>query len=200
MNFGSPDLNQFHSQFHHYIMLDIDPASLVISLIALLAFIWPLYYYSRKQKLKLKSQKDYLDNIRQLSQLQFDHEDHWRGLYGMGLDIKNKKLIYVFYETPSETKTIDLHKAHRIFVQKTEHELSNGKEKRQVLDHLAIQIECSDKNHILEIYDSNRLSDLDGEWPLAKKWENILKSLVKENKVEISGIKSHKGNATSLFS
>lgn len=181
-------------------MLDIDPASLGISLIVLLAFIWPLYYYSRKQKLKVKSQKEFLEKIRQSSQLQFDHEDHWRGLYGMGLDIKNKRLIYVFYGTPSETKTIDLHKAHRISVQKVEHEISNGKEKRQILDHLEIQIDYMDKTHVLEIYDCDKLSDLDGEWPLAKKWENILKPLVKENRVEISGVKSQKGNAASMIS
>lgn len=181
-------------------MLDIDPVSLGISLTALLAFVWPLYYYSRKQKLKLESQKKFLEKIRQSSNLQFDQRDHWRGLYGMGLDIKNKKLIYVYYGNPQEIKTIDLQMAHRIFIQKTEHELSNGKEKKQILDHLAIQIECSDKTHILEIYDSNRFSDLDGEWPLAKKWENILRPLVKDNKAEISGIKSQKGNATSLIS
>jgi hypothetical protein len=181
-------------------MLDIDPASLGISLILLLAFIWPLYYYSRKQKSKLKSQKEFLEKICQSSQLQFDHEDHWRGLYGMGLDIKNKKLIYVFYETPTETKTIDLQKAHRIFIQKTEHELSNGKEKRQILDHLAIQIDCMDKTHVLEFYDCNRFSDQDGEWPLAKKWENILKSLVKENKIENPAVNSLKGNLTSMVS
>jgi hypothetical protein len=165
-------------------MLDIDPASLGISLIALLAFIWPLYYYSRKQKRRLKSHQEFLDKIRQASQLQFDHEDHWRGLYGMGLDIKNKKLIYVYFGTPSETKTIDLQKAHRISVQKVEHEISNGKDKRQIIDHLAVHIECMDKTHVLEIYDCDKLSDLDGEWPLVKKWESILKPLVKENKIE----------------
>lgn len=181
-------------------MLDIDPASLGISLIALLAFIWPLYYYSRKQKRRLKSQQEFLDNIRQASQLQFDHEDHWRGLYGMGIDIKNKRLIYVFYGTPSETKTLDLQKAHRVSVQKVEHEISNGKEKKQVLDHLAIHIDYMDKTHVLEIYDCDKLSDLDGEWPLAKKWENILKPLVKENRVEILEVKSLKGNPKSLIS
>ncbi|WP_373522888.1 hypothetical protein [Aquiflexum sp.] len=181
-------------------MLDIDPASLGISLIALLAFIWPLYYYSRKQKLKLKSQQEFLDKIRQASQLHFDHEDHWRGLYGMGLDIKNKKLIYVFHGTPSETKIIDLQKAHKISFQKTEHEISNGKEKRQILDHLAIQIDCVDKSHVLEFYNCDRFSDLDGEWPLAKKWENILKPLVKENKIEIYRLDTLKGSAVSLIS
>jgi hypothetical protein len=181
-------------------MLDIDPASLGISLIVLLAFIWPLYYYSRKQKLKVKSQKEFLEKIRQSSQLQFDHEAYWRGLYGMGLDIKNKKLIYVLYGTPSETKHIELQKAHRIFIQKIEHELSNGKEKRQVLDHLAIQIDCLDKTHVLEFYDCNKFSDLDGEWPLVRKWENILKSLVKENRIENDGVKSLRGNPKSLIS
>jgi hypothetical protein len=181
-------------------MLDIDPASLGISLILLLAFIWPLYYYSRKQKLKLKSQKEFIDKIRQSSKLQFDHEDHWRGMYGIGLDIKNKKLIYVFFGTPSETKTIDLQKARNISIQKTEHEVGNGKEKRQVLDHLAIQIDCLDKIHVLEFYDCNKFSDLDGEWPLVIKWESILKPLIKENRIENPAVNSLKGNLTSMVS
>lgn len=67
-------------------------------------------------------------------------------------------------------------------------------------DHLAIHIDYMDKTHVLEIYDCDKLSDLDGEWPLAKKWENILKPLVKENRVEISGVKSQKGNAASMIS
>lgn len=181
-------------------MLDIDPASLGISLTLLLAFIWPLYYYSRKQKLKLQLQKEFLEKVRQSSQCQFDHIDQWRGLYGMGLDIKNKKLIYVFFGTPSETKTIDLQKTRHISIQKTEHEVGNGKEKRLILDYLAIQIDCLEKTHILEFYDCNRFSDLDGEWPLVRKWVNILKPLVKENRIGNNGLNIPKANFESFIS
>jgi hypothetical protein len=160
-------------------MLDIDPASLGISLLALSAFIGPLYYYSKKLKQKLNSQKEFIKQLGQSNNLQFSELDFWRGLYAIGLDSNQRKLVYVNFSDQTETVVIDLEKVHKIVILKREHQLSNGKDKRDILDHLALLIDTFDQNHKLEFYDSEKFSDNDGEWPLIQKWHNMLKPLVK---------------------
>ena len=176
-------------------MLDIDPASLGISLLALVAFIGPLYYYSRKLKQKLNSQKEFIKKLGQTKNLQFSELEFWRGIYAIGLDFKQRKLVYVKFNDQIETVVIDLDKAYKINIIKKEHQLSNGKEKRNILDHLTLSIDTIDENHKLEFYDSERFSDNDGEWPLIQKWHDLLKPLVKrKNEIELPQVNIPKTN------
>ena len=162
-------------------MIDIDPVTLIVSAICMGAFIAPLAY----QNFKVKSsesllQKSFLEMAQQ-NGIQPEIQERWRNHYQLGLDPKSKKLIYHRYGAYPSQSIIDLSGISKVTLDEKNHMVQVKKEKRVIIDYLALQLHYKDPNHptkSLEIYDGELFSDLAGERVLAGNWKTLLEKTI----------------------
>jgi len=169
-------------------MFDIEPISLVISLVIMLLFSTPFVIFKRKQSQKIKAQKLFLEQLQAKAGLKFDQSDDWRDRYFIGLDSERKVLVYVIFGTENTVHQIDLFKATDVKVLKMEREAKVEGKPINVIDSLNLKIQLmGDKpdSKILEFYDSELFSDNLGELPLIQKWQGNLKAILKKNEIAI---------------
>jgi hypothetical protein len=169
-------------------MIDIEPVSLVISMVLIFLFSIPFIIFKRKQSEKIKSQKLFLEKLETNSYLKFDQTDTWRDLYFIGMDSARKILVYVKFGTENTIHKIDLDKVTDVKLLKMERPLNGEGKALHILDNLILKIEIyGDKTEIkmLEFYDSELFSDNMGELPLIQKWEKILKPFIKYRESKI---------------
>ncbi len=163
-------------------MLDIDPVTLIVSSILLMAFIVPFAYQAIKVKKASKVlASNFLDFVKDagINPVQIEK---WRNHYTLGLDPSQNKLVYFRYGDYPEQTVVDLKEVKRISLQEKNRPVMVGKEKRNILDYLAIQFHFIDSNHLpktLEIYDGELFSDHAGERVIANKWIEILSRQLK---------------------
>ena len=165
-------------------MFDIEPVSLVISLVLIILFSSPIVLYKRKQSQKIKFQTHYIEEMGSKSNLKFDESDRWRDLYFIGLDSVRKILVYVKFGPENTIHQIDLSKASDVKLEKMEREIKIEGKPQNIIDGLNLKIEIhGDKaeTRMLEFYDSELFSDNMGELPLVQKWEKTLKTMIKNN-------------------
>ncbi|SIT16806.1 hypothetical protein [Belliella pelovolcani] len=166
-------------------MLDIDLLTLTIAVLAMIAFIIPFYLQYRKlnnQKMGIQKQ---LQEFKSLNQLNIDQEETWRSKYYLGLDRSNKKLIYANWTAEIKIDLIDLTQIGKVSIQESARFVGLGSSKRRVCDLILLKLKLNqqDKEHTLELYDAEKFSDLQGEGPLAKKWEGIIQQEIKRKLV-----------------
>ncbi|MCH6235164.1 hypothetical protein [Cognataquiflexum rubidum] len=167
-------------------MFDIEPVTLVLSLVIIALITSPFVIYKRKQSHKIKAQKLFMEQMESGSNLKFDHADSWRDLYYIGLDTGKKALVYVKFEPEKTAHQIDLSWATDIQLVKIERAVEIDGKPANVIDRLSLKIEISNEKKgakILEFYDCDQFSDNMGEWPLIQKWEKLLKPIVKSNQI-----------------
>ncbi|WP_194776120.1 hypothetical protein [Pararhodonellum marinum] len=164
-------------------MIDIEPVSLGISLLALLAFVAPFYFHHRKQSKRKTQQREIMESLAKTHQLNLNEVDYWRNLYGIGIDLSKKKLLYAKFDANPLTHLVNLDQCCELSEIKKTHQTGQGKNKNVVLDYLALKLD-GEKEVVLEFYDSDIFSDNDGEHPLMQKWQIIIQScLTKLEKV-----------------
>ncbi|MCL6257560.1 hypothetical protein M3O96_00565 [Aquiflexum sp. TKW24L] len=165
-------------------MFDIEPVSLVISMVLILLFSAPFVIYKRNQSQKIKSQNLFIEQLASGSNLKFDESDNWRDLYFIGFDSGRKNLVYIKFGPEKTVHHIDLSKATDILLVKVERSITMDGKPVNVIDGLTLKIETYDEKRdviSLEFYDSELFSDNMGELPLIQKWEKIVKPIVKAN-------------------
>lgn len=165
-------------------MFDIEPISLVISMVIMLLFSTPFVIFKRKQSKKIKAQKLFLDQWQNKAGLKFDQSDDWRDRYFIGLDSERKVLVYVIFDAENTVHQIDLSKASDVKVLKMEREVKVEGKTTNVIDSLSLKIDLMGEKEaakILEFYDSDLFSDNLGELPLIQKWQEKLKAILKNN-------------------
>lgn len=165
-------------------MFDIEPVTMVLSLVIIALFTTPFVIYKRKQSQKIKDQRLFIEQLESGSNLKFDHSDSWRDLYFIGIDMGKKVLVYVKFGPEKTTHQIDISRATEIQLLKIERSVEIDSKKSTVIDGLSLKIEISGEKKevkILEFYDCELFSDNMGEWPLIQKWEKMLKPIVKDN-------------------
>ncbi|PZX55798.1 hypothetical protein [Algoriphagus chordae] len=105
--------------------------------------------------------------------------ERWRNHYHLGLDSQFKKVVYHRFGTYPEQSVIDLNEVHKVSIQEKIRFVQVGKEKRYILDFLALQFHFKDRMHspkTIEIYDGLLFTSLAGEKGIAEKWQRILES------------------------
>lgn len=103
--------------------------------------------------------------------------ERWRNHYHLGLDSQYKKLVYHRFGSYPEQSLIDLRDVNKVSIQEKIRHVQVGKEKRYILDFLALQFHFKDISHApktIEIYDGELFSDMAGERGIAEKWQKIL--------------------------
>jgi hypothetical protein len=169
-------------------MFDIEPVSLVISLVLIILFSLPIVLYKRKQSQNIKSQELFLEQIKSESNLQFAESDKWRDLYFIGLDPVKNILVYIKFGSENTIHKIDLSKSTELQLVKNERTATIQGKPVNVIDGLYLKINNKEEKggeRVLEFYDSELFSDNLGELPLIQKWEKTLKPIVKYNQSQL---------------
>lgn len=157
-------------------MLDIDITTLAISAIFTVAFITPLYWNYRKMIQKEKIAEKLIQSLKANEKLDLSEKDFWNGQYFIGLDPVKKVLVYSENIHIHEPMILDLNQMKGIKMEEKSHEFN----KRKIVDELALMVHPLQKAAFpLEFYDAEKFSSMDAEPVLIKKWESLIKPLLK---------------------
>jgi hypothetical protein len=169
-------------------MFDIEPVSLVISLVIITLFSAPFVIYKRTQSQKIKAQSLFLEQLETGNNLKFDQSEKWRDLYFIGLDSFRKILVYVKFGAENTIHHIDLSKATDVKLLQMEREVKVDGRPLNVIDNLTLKIESHGEKRetiLLEFYDCELFSDNMGELPIIQKWEKTVKLILKNNPSQV---------------
>lgn len=164
-------------------MNDIEPVTLIVSAIILVGFITPLVFQRFKNKNTLNAQQATFSEFAERNNARPTLHEQWRNHYHLGIDPDAKKVVYHRFGTYPEQSVIDLNGVKRVSVQEKSRVVVKGKEKRFIIDYLALQFHFKDETHLpktIETYDGDLYSNMIGERGLTERWrqniENLLKS------------------------
>jgi hypothetical protein len=162
-------------------MFEFDSVTLIAALVLSLAFAAPFYYNHKINKKKIALRTHLLHQTAKEKGLVISKFELWRERYIIGLDSTKGRVLYIQYlETPI-IADIDLSKVRSMEILERNHEVGKGKEKRKVIDNL--ELVFYNKNNesfmAIEFYDGELFSDMEGELPLIKEWQTMLKTSLK---------------------
>jgi hypothetical protein len=164
-------------------IIDIEPVSFGISLAALAAFILPIYIGKKKQiSLHHQNQKKFLNEANK-NGLLLEKKDFWRDGYAIGIDNGKNKVLYMDTRSNPQFKLICTDEITEIKLRRESRNFGKGLKKEEIIDKLSLNIITnSPLSNKLELvfFDGERHSDLSGEWPLIKKWNEILTANIKQ--------------------
>ncbi|MDR7131952.1 hypothetical protein J2X69_004318 [Algoriphagus sp. 4150] len=164
-------------------MISIDPVTLVVSSLAMVATASPFVYYSYKLKKISSAQLASFEEFSVAKNVVPTQHERWRNHYHLGLDNQSKKLIYHRFGSYPEQSLIDLGEVGKVSIQEKIRKVPVGKETRYILDFLALQFHFKDASHspkTIEIYDGELFSDMAGERGIAEKWQKILEAQLRD--------------------
>lgn len=165
-------------------MLDIDPITLAISLVLFAAFCATFVYHIRKQRKTTKQQQARFVLLAKDAHISPNKADFWRNKYALGLDERQRQLLYVKFGEEEIVQLLDLGYPFELKSYKqTDSEMAEkGQVADQYMDRMGLQISVKapvPKNYTLEFYNSALFSDQMGEIVLLRKWEEFLRGLAK---------------------
>jgi len=162
-------------------MTDIDPVTLVVSALLLMIFVAPFVYQSFKNKNILSLQQATFSEFAERQNVRPTLHEQWRNHYHLGIDPEAKKVVYHRFGSYPEQTIIDLKEVKRVSVQEKSRLVIVGKEKRFIIDYLALQFHFKDESHspkTLETYDGDLYSDMAGERGLTMRWKENIEKLI----------------------
>ncbi|WP_114749754.1 hypothetical protein [Pleomorphovibrio marinus] len=165
-------------------MFEIDIPSLLIAVVAISAFIAPLYIqYLRVKKTRLRKESE-LNRFLEENSLRINNFDFWRSFYYVGIDSSQMKLVYAKGSEQFSTDIIDLKDISYAKIRESSRTLGEKESKRKVIDHLTLELVDASGNvsHMLEFYDGEKYSDLLGETVLIKKWQDQVNVVLKKSR------------------
>ncbi len=163
-------------------MQNIDMTTVLLSLILTVAFAAPFIYYSFKNKNAEKLLSKNFNEFAKQYGISPTLVDKWRNHYTIGLDKSTKKLVYFSYGDFPQQVVINLEEVQKVTLQEKFRSITVGKEKRNILEFLALQFHFKDPDHLartVEVYDGNLFTDQMGERVIAKKWLEVLSQELK---------------------
>jgi hypothetical protein len=165
-------------------MLDIEPVTLVISLVLFAAFCAPFVYHISKQRKTTRQQQTRFALLAKDAHISPTTVDFWRNKYALGLDERQRQLLYVKFGEEETVQLLDLGYPFELKTYKqTESNLAEkGPVADKYMDRMGLQISLKapvPKNYTLEFYNSEYFSDQMGEIVLLRKWEEILRGVAK---------------------
>jgi hypothetical protein len=163
-------------------MFDIEIISMLIAIVAILAFIAPFYIqYLRVKKMKLRKASE-LNRFLEENKLQINDFDFWRNFYYVGIDSSQMKLVYANGADQFSNELVDLKDINYAKIRESFRILGEKESKRKVIDLLILELIDASGNvrYMLEFYDGEKYSDLLGETVLVKKWHDQVNAVIKK--------------------
>ncbi|WP_425638291.1 hypothetical protein ACPUEN_02710 [Algoriphagus yeomjeoni] len=163
-------------------MLEIDPVIVIMSSILTVAFCLPFAYQMRKNKNKEVLLKAEITSLAESSGAKPEITEFWRQRYAIGLDSSLGVLLYLQQEPKHLVQTLDLKNFKKVNITKIFEETSDKTHVHKLPEYISLDFipkSPEDKNVVLEIYDGEEFSDLQGETVLAEKWAALLNILIR---------------------
>lgn len=154
----------------------------------LATFLVPIAYFQLKQKRKIRAIQNVFHDVENKHQLNITRQEIWRESYGIGIDEKAGKVLYLnTNEGGTGPVIIDLEGVSkcRIFQEKRKVN-SSGNIPQTVTDRLGLgfQFRNSDEPEvILEFYNGKEGAIINGEHALTEKWISIIRTCLKKSYV-----------------
>jgi hypothetical protein len=165
-------------------MIDIDPVTMSLSFILFGAVCAPFIYQSIQQTKKRKILLQKLSEIASQLNGKLIQTENWRNQYAIGIDPENKILAYIRSSEQPMAISIDLKQVKSAKINKINRELKIEKDKRIIVDYVSIELNYlleGSQPTILEFYDAEFFTDLNGESVLAEKWVELISGLLVQN-------------------
>ena len=143
----------------------------------------PFIYYSYKIKKLTTANLASFEEFSTSNNVSPTQHERWRNHYHLGLDSQSKKLVYYRFGSYPEQSVVNLKEVNKVSIQEKNRHIQVGKEKRIVLEFLALQFHFKDSSHspkTIEIYDGELFTDVAGERGIAEKWQRILEKNMKD--------------------
>lgn len=166
-------------------MFEIDYIGLMVSMVLLAAFMMPIYLNVKKNNKKKKALVTEINKLALENGILLQNIDSWRNSYIIGLDPVKKKLIYISDHSEQNVNIIDLSNLESVGVHSKNHQVGSGNESYKITDLLELQLHFKGgKNNsiCLGFYDCDLHSDLQNEYPLIKKWHQLLLNMKEDEK------------------
>lgn len=159
-------------------MFDFDSITLLIAIVSMIAFAFPFVIYSKKITKENIQKSTKLEEFIKSQQLNVTVKELWRDRYFVGMDLHQRKLVYVQNLQEFQPIVIQLDDINHVAKHEASRMLGSGKNQRKIIDELHLQLvgKSGKLKASLEIYNGEIFSDLSGEPVLIEKLENILKS------------------------
>jgi len=158
-------------------MFPFDTASLALITVGIALVASPFIYYSYKLKKQTSMHFATFEEFSVKHNVSPAQHEYWRNHYHLGLDSQYQKLIYHRFGPYPEQSLIDLKEVSKISLQEKTRKVEIGKERRYILEYLALQFHFKDASHppkTIEMYDGSLFTSQAGERALAEKWLGIL--------------------------
>lgn len=162
-------------------MFEIEPVTLIVSALLLVGFVIPFIFQSFKNKNNLILQQATFSEFAEMNNARPTLHEQWRNHYHLGVDPETKKVVYHRFGSYPEQTVIDLKEVLKVSVQEKSRVVVVGKEKRFIIDYLALQFHFKDESHspkTLETYDGDLYSDMAGERGLTARWKDNIEKLL----------------------
>lgn len=149
--------------------------TLIILSVALIGMVcMPLILTNIKQKRKSNLLRERLKSEFNLQDLKASDFETWRETYCIGLDQKNKQLLFLnTLENEVLVQKIDLKQVSFCKPIRKFREIKKGKEKSQIISKVTLELDQFDehkKPFIIELFDEEKSDYLINEWELAQTW------------------------------
>ncbi|MEP1953998.1 MAG: hypothetical protein ABJ333_04335 [Algoriphagus sp.] len=155
--------------------------TLLVSAVCFMAFTAPFIYQALKNKKSLMLQQGTFTEFAASNNVKPTQHEHWRNHYHLGVDTEAKKVIYHRFGSYPEQSVIDLNDIKSVSLQEKNRVVVVGKEKRFIIDYLALQFHFKDPSHspkTIETYDGKLYSDMAGERGLTERWKQKIEKLL----------------------
>jgi predicted transcriptional regulator len=165
-------------------MIDIDPVTMSLSFLLFGAVCTPFIYHSIKDTKKRKVLMLKLSELASLKNGMPTHSEIWRNQYAIGLDSEKKVLVYLRSSDQPLTSTIDLQQVKSAKIQKITREVKSDSSKRTIVDYVGIELSYLQERSnptVLEFFDAELFTDLNGESVLAEKWVDLISNSLNKN-------------------
>lgn len=163
-------------------MLEIDPVIVIMSSILTIAFCLPFAYQMRKNKNKEVLIKAELNTLAESLGAKPEITECWRQRYAIGLDSSLGVLLYLQQEPKHVAQTLDLKNFKKVNITKIFEETSGKAHLHKLPEYIGLNLipkSSDDENVVLEFYDGEEFSDLQGESVMAEKWAALLNNLIR---------------------
>ncbi|MBE0663519.1 MAG: hypothetical protein IH597_13760 [Bacteroidales bacterium] len=156
----------------------MDTTSIIIGLFFVALFIVPIWLIQRSQN---KSKGTLSKSFKQAASTQglsISTSDFWANMYGIGVDEKSNKLLYLAHKPAGEkVMVVDLNTLEKCSIERKTHQSGNGKHQETVTDRLDLKLIHNDAMHTtyrLEFYEESTSLHMNGEQILLEKWQKII--------------------------
>lgn len=162
--------------------MKVDLSSVIISIFALATFFVPIAWYHISQKAKVKKLTDMINQFADEKKISLTNREIWGDCYALGIDEKNKQLLYLKLNKDDEVKvSVDLSEIDHCKVVNGTKNIRGAKGSMSLTNNIRLQLhyrKSGKASDFLEIYDGENGKSLTSEISIANKWSKTINSLL----------------------